>query len=303
LDPDGDEAETARELLDIRKPDIVLTGTSMGSFLERHLWREARERNIPSATILDSWIHVAQRFSWGTFRRIAEGSDLPVEIMPNLVFCPDSGVLEEARRTLSGLAECHACGHPWLEWCQSRWIPCPPQGGPTRILFLSEPVAQDYGAGYWGFTEGEVLGSVLSALADLATEKDLELVVRAHPREDRRSLGSLLETGSRGVAWRWAQEGQTLDHASRCHLTCGMTSMALLESWSCGCPTLSLLPNLSRTSPYLPDLMGWDPAVHSHSEIPSRIRHRLAMGPKGIPPGFSHSGAAEKILQRLEAIR
>ncbi len=301
LPPEEPERELARVLLDRESPGIVLTATSMGSRLERWLWVESRNRGTPTAAILDAWINIGVRATWSDFQGISSTAPSRCgEVRPDLFFCPDEACAQRLREEVRDPIRVVVSGHPWIEWAQSRWAYRGSDRGTTRVvLFLSEPILQDYGRGRWGFTQIDVLERIVEALGDDIGSGRCELRVRVHPREDR----SLLEAALRplgGMGWKWAQEGQALDQATAATLTCGMTTMALLEAWACGCPVLCLLPDLVGESPYLPDRMGWDAAVRDPAAIRPEISRRLNAPAGGIPPHFVHAGAGQTISRTLE---
>jgi hypothetical protein len=301
LPTEESERELACVLLDRETPDLVLTGTSMGSKLERWLWVESKIRGIPSAAILDAWINIGVRTTWSDFQGIPSTPPSSYgEVRPDLVFCPDNSCAQRLREEVGDPGRIVVSGHPWIEWVQSRWTYRGSEDDGARgILFLSEPLLQDYGSDRWGFTQIDVLEQLVGALEEDLRSGRCELRVRAHPREDRRLLEAALrplgETG-----WTWAQEGQALEHATKAALTCGMTTMALLEAWACGCPTLCILPGLQGESPFLPDRMGWEPAIRNLSELPREIQRRLAAPARGIPSTFRHAGASGTISRTLE---
>lgn len=295
------ERELAAALLGRETPDIVLTGTSMGSKLERWLWVESKSRGIRSAAILDAWINIGVRTTWSDFQGIPSTARSSYgDVRPDLFFCPDEACAQRLRDEVRDPIRVVVSGHPWIEWAQSRWTHRGSDRQATRVvLFLSEPILQDYGRDRWGFTQIDVLELLVAALGEDIRSGRCELRVRVHPREDRHLLEAALRPLG-GMGWKWAQEGQALDHATTAALTCGMTTMALLEAWACGCPVLCLLPGLVGESPYLPDRMGWDRAVRDPSAVRLEISRRLDAPAGGIPPLFAHAGACDTISRTLE---
>jgi hypothetical protein len=304
LDGEVPESDLAATLLDRERYDIVLTGTSMGSFLERWLWVEAAHRRIPSAAILDAWVNVGVRLSWTDFHGIpGADSSLFGEVRPNIFFCPDEATATRTRTEVANPGTIVVSGHPWIEWTQRRWSHRPRDAHEsTRFLCLSEPILQDYGTSVWGYTQLDTLNLLVDAIRQGVAGRPCELLVRPHPREAKQPLEDILAKLA-PASWRWALEGQALDHATTADLTCGMSSMALLEAWACGCPTLSLLPGLLRESPYLPDQMKWDRSVVESGKVFHEIQRRLALPPQGVPPVFMHDGASRIISDTLKEMR
>jgi hypothetical protein len=296
---DTPEEEAARRAIESLQPNIVLTGTSMGSFLERHLWRDAARRGIPSAAILDAWIHAGVRFTWSDFAGIPVANPTAFgEIRPDAVFCPDPGMAKAVRDTVGNIALVLATGHPWIEHCQARFSAAPrSSGGARRILFLSEPIHEDFGRALWGFDQTDVLRMLVDLLRGEIVEGMAELVVRPHPRESRARLEVLL-ADLPASGWRWGDEGEALLQAAAADIVCGVSTMALLEAWACGIPVVGIFPGRGA-SPFLPDRMGWSPAVRDAEALAFAMETGLRRTARIVPTEFIHAGACDRILAAL----
>lgn len=120
------------------------------------------------------------------------------------------------------------------------------------ILFISEPVAEDYGSsenenrGFKGYTEKDVISVFYAAVSSYSP--DLEVCVLPHPREDAGSLGKLWKALGGETVGRVTPNLRARDLLPFVSAVVGMASTLLYEAWLVGVPVLSLQPGLKLDS-------------------------------------------------------
>jgi len=242
------DAAAATSLLRQIEPDVVLCGRTRHVSFDRRLIGASIAVGCPSVVVLDEWYNYLESFQneLGT-----------LEYLPDRICCQDVMNREEAISAGVPARTLVVTGSPSLSALADRvmaFVNNPPPlpdcwrnvGDATRVLFLSETHAADYGAslespgpmGPWlGYTEYDVrtmLGDVLARLSG-----KFAVVEKLHP--GALTVPPLLETLAPWQTIANAPLWPILWHADR---VVGMRSMALLEAAMMGHRPLSIQPNL-----------------------------------------------------------
>lgn len=260
-DPSGADAQ---KLIHEHQPDLVATGTSYKSDLERKLWKAATQENIPSFAAIDATMNLERRL------RLVDGSEL---IYPDRAAVVTAQCQVDMVRTGMDNHRITVVGQPHLQQLVTRLGELRQShqtGSPAILTFYSEPIFQDepgpLSPGYDQFT---VFAAIIAALKGM---KNIRLVVRIHPREkstdweltlgdsETAGLDILLDTRTHDAAIA------TTDAAI------GMTSMALVESVLLGIPVLALQPARTRNDNPLLDHLTGEPAVINPAEVSPAIQ-------------------------------
>jgi aminopeptidase-like protein len=203
--------------------DLVVTGTSLLSSMERSIWRLCRERAVPCAAICDMWADYRRRF--------ADGAEL---VVPDLVLVIDERMERELKAELGDGVRTKVVGSPHF----ARLIRSRRNKGAERrnIRFISEPVAELFpGAGAHEFQIAEMLIEAMERSGEAAP-----LVLRPHPQDD--------SEGWRRFAHKHRARNVRLDEEPSwaCHLSTkmaiGLSSMMLIELAMAGVPVASFQP-------------------------------------------------------------
>ena len=235
-------------------PNLLLTGTSFFKDFERTLWSAARRIGVPSFTDLDGWTNFEVRF-------------VPLDGSAEY---PDAfGVMDEATRAqIAAEGWCQArlfvVGQPHLA-ARTERLKRRRRGRPRgrRIVFFSEPIAEDYGRAARGFTQFEVATLAAEALAGFP---GIVMDVKPHPREaDADWRDWLARAPNARLA---AEDTETLLAAADGVL--GMTSTVLLEACLADIPALSLQPDRPKIINSVLDEM--TPVVIRRGEIASAVQ-------------------------------
>jgi hypothetical protein len=237
-----------------RPAEVLVTGTSHYAPFEPRLWELARAGGAPSLAVLDSWVNLDVRFRDGRPDFVGAVDREQVGELTALGFPADRVVVT---------------GHPFLAALAEK-APLPENGaaGPVRVLFVSEPIAEDHARGAnrpFGFDQMDAFAVVHgAALACARAGIEVEVVVKFHPYEEpacfQRAMASLpappglteraLPPGEAPAPWlEWA------------HLVCGIGSMLLLEAIAAGRPVVSVQPGLAREDTFIASRRGFVPLL------------------------------------------
>lgn len=154
-----------RDYLTIRKPKLVVTGTSSFPEVDNLAWKEVHTLEIPLFPFIDQWVNLKDRFNEGSKNYIEK------------VLVPDS-FTEEAMKNYHGL-ESFIVGHPSLvgELSNSH-----KKQKIDTVVFLTEPISLYKDPLY---LDDEVVEEFLLAqrLKETVESVGLNFALRPHPRE------------------------------------------------------------------------------------------------------------------------
>jgi len=238
-------------LLDIYAPDLLITSaTSLPSvdMSEKYLWRQAKQRGIPSLAFLDQWQNYTVRFSGNQeHERLA--------YLPDWINCLNETGREEMIREGFDEGRLVAFGQPYLSSLKHD-LPALDvarlkaklhiSAEDKVVLFVSEPVREHYG-NTRGYDQYQVLDYFLSNLAD-APERP-KILVKLHPKDSRASFHVLEEKFETLSPQFIGNELSPLECLAVSDLIFGMSSIMLIEAYVLGKIVASLQPGLCVEDP------------------------------------------------------
>ncbi|MEO6054541.1 MAG: hypothetical protein ABIP97_11050 [Chthoniobacterales bacterium] len=258
--------EIAMNLAEIQ-PDVLCLATSAnGVDLEKLFLQQAKERNIPSLSIMDFWANYSIRYH-------LNGET----ILPNVISVIDEEMCKEMIACGFSDSILHICGHPILEeTLASRGSVSPELHGALRVLFVSQPVFPDWNSPdfeklYRGFSKKTVLPLLVESLEEISTHtgKEIELVIRTHPRETNEDFSWISSSKIKiTVDSKAALSGFAL--------IVGMDSMLLVETCMRGAVTVSLLPGITPETDVLPtNRWGLSLPIYEEAQIQPQLERAL----------------------------
>lgn len=153
----------------------MLSGTGWASDLEHEARRLARTKGIRNIAVLDHWTNYRERF--------VRGGEL---ILPDELWVADTDAEAEARRCFPALPV-RQLPNLYLEKLArevAAHSPTPARSDPRNILYVLEPVRQDWGrSGEPG--EFQALAFFLESLASLGIDENVKIRLRPHPSDPR----------------------------------------------------------------------------------------------------------------------
>ena len=276
--------------------DLVVTGTSGVSDLERELWRAARRSGIPTLAVVDRWYNVQRRFlTTGT----AES------VQPDVIGVPTSQCAVAVHKEGWCRSALRVVGHPYLQQVRRqrlssrshrKWT----ETGPA-IGYFSEPYAgTEFMQSYDQFHVG---GYLLQAISP---ERPVRLMIKPHPREEANHwhqwLKKQTDSGVAGVRVTDEAVGSLLDWVDG---VVGITTTVLLEAALAGIPALSIQINSRRLNNPRIGETDTIPVVTSRENIPRAVwelceRCKGSQGPTD-PQLLSMTNNADKRLFQVLA--
>jgi len=210
--------------LDLVSFDLVLTGTSWSSELEKRMILQAKDNGVKSAAYLDHWIHYRERFGYP--------AENWLEHLPDEVWCGD----EYAMRISSD------CGIPTqkLRFVENQYFVQIKEEAeayshevlPESILYVCEPVSEhmkkehgdEFYLGYNEFTAMEFfLKTVLRS-----DKRSGAITVRLHPSEKKGKYDQIIAFFGNDLHIGISNDVQLYEDIQRAETVVGCESMALV---------------------------------------------------------------------------
>lgn len=237
--------------LDRYAPELLITSATslpVVDMSEKYLWRQAKQRAIPSLAFLDQWQNYAVRFSGGQ-------DNERLAYLPDWINCLN----EIGRREMieEGFDEARllAFGHPYLSSLRHD-LPALDVVGLRNtlhisaddkvVLFVSEAIREYCGDGR-GYDQYQVLDYFLSNLADAAERP--KILVKLHPKDNRASFRSLMTKFESLPPQFIGNELSPLECLAVSDFVFGMSSIMLIEAYVLGKNVVSLQPGLCVEDP------------------------------------------------------
>lgn len=260
--------------------DLVLTGTSAISTMEKAVWGACRELGLPCTALCDMWTEYEQRLT------NAEG-----ELLIDNLLVIDQRMADEVQKAFGSPPKTTVVGSPHfsalLESRESR------MSDRQYIRFISEPIAALFPkARVHEFHVAEIVIDSLRAVGEAS-----RLLLRPHPQDD--------SEGWRRFAYKYRDRDVALDlePSWMCPVTTraaiGLSSMMLIELALAGVPVASFQPTDADSSYFcLPEQEFGISVVSNGSELKDWMAN---ISPPSVDPSFVawHKPAIERITEML----
>lgn len=294
-------------------PNLLLTGTSHGSSMEKAFIREANRQGIPSLTLLDSWSNYRSRF-------LEPGEELLPRFLPTLIGVMDEFAAQEMRSLGFPEERLRSIGQPgfdrFLQWVESTgteplrarlrseegWAP-----KEKLVVFFSQPIRDMDGPpgspSYRGYEETDALTMLMQALAAWESPSPFRLLIKLHPKERPGKYDELLE--------RFPLRAQMFDSAPADALllasdvVTGMASTMLVKGALLSLPLVSIQPNQQGEERLMLIRRGFLRPCGNVSEVQAALEAAWACGPAGRmqpPPSplLGDGRATQRVLDEIQ---
>jgi CDP-Glycerol:Poly(glycerophosphate) glycerophosphotransferase len=318
--PSGTVEETEAFVLKLR-PDLIVTGTSSEDFTERHLWKAAEKAGIASFAVLDQWTNYRLRL-------VPEGEDSTngnvnerALVTPSFFFIMDELAKEEMSALGIDRKRLVVTGQPFFDYVRDtgeRFAPHEVEElrreltgnrGGMVFVFASQPITSIHrqngmAEDHWGYTEQTVLKGLMTCLRKLVEDLEtrLTLVIRLHPKDKPDAYAEVLST-AQPVNVIFDRETDSALLLKAADLVIGMFSMVLLEAAILERPFISVQIGLKRQNPLILDRIGLTRSIVTNDQLEKALREVLNGQQQTGPDLPFEFGAAERIVQYLEAYR
>lgn len=199
--------------------DVLITGTSHFSNLEREAWALAVTVDVLSIAFIDSWTNVSARF-----RQDGLGST----VFPRSIFVVDDLLENAVSETLEGFEGCICkVGHPSL----------------SRLINVNH-IRRDHieKVIYFSSKNTDFLiyeKMFLSVIEWLSISGVQKLVVKVHPSEDKTGWDVILNFWRKKTKIELVVVEEDIN-IREYDLALGIETLALIESSLCGCPSIAI---------------------------------------------------------------
>lgn len=213
-----------RNELDLSRFDLVLTGTSWSSELERRMILQAKENRVKSAAYLDHWINYRERFGYP--------AENWLEHLPDEIWCGD----EYAMRISSD------CGIPAqkLRFVENQYFLQIKEEAeayfheviPESILYICEPVSEhmekEHGDEFYlGYNEFTAMDFFLNTLLSSA-KRYHPITIRLHPSEMKGKYDRIVTFFESDLQIGISNDVHLYEDVQRAETVVGCESMALV---------------------------------------------------------------------------
>ena len=210
--------------LDLARFDLVLTGTSWSSELERRMILQAKENGVKSAAYLDHWINYRERFGYP--------AENWLEHLPDEIWCGD----EYAMRISSD------CGIPAqkLRFVENQYFVQIKEEAeaysheviPESILYVCEPVSEhmekEHGDEFYlGYNEFTAMDIFLNTLLSSA-KRSHPITIRLHPSEKKGKYDRIITFFENDLKIGISNDVHLYEDVQRAETVVGCESMALV---------------------------------------------------------------------------
>lgn len=260
-------------IINEEKPQLVLTGASFQTFQSVDVADQvvryiARELNIPSIALMDSWMTEVERFS-----DVYDKENGRYKFMANMI-----GVLDKigkARMIEKGFSEekLRIVGNPTFDSLAKfaeEWKPKVSevreelglQENDVVVLYASD-IASDLKDQGWGFTDLECLEVLLKGINKLGDSREkVVLYIKKHPREKQENFDLLLNLTQKYDVRHFTKSYDTKKAVLAADLAVAPASTVLIEATLMGVNALSLQPGSLKKEEFLPNVI--DAIPHSY---------------------------------------
>lgn len=222
------------DLMSTMAPDLIITGTSIGSALEQNLWQISNKLKIPSLALIDGWSKLADRFYF-----------IDTYVFPQHLGLIDNQAYNILLHTLPSLpCTVHFIGQPHLQSVIDNVKINRSQTTQQHISFFSMPLVDTEAA-----PGIHALEQILPVLNNYLHNPSI--LIKPHPREEKLSW----------VKWHAQQVGinpklqlashiSTLEILTKSRLVIGLPTSVLLEASFANIPIITLAFNIADLAPY-----------------------------------------------------
>ena len=214
----------------LEQAELLVTGTGWQSNVEHDARKMARERGIHSVAVIDHWVNFEERF-------IRESET----VWPDEFWVTDDYALEIAQQSFPD--QCVRQVPNYYTQSQMQIISEVKQNDPPELLYLLEPMRDDWGRGKAG--EFQALDYFVSRLPELELPADTVIRLRLHPSE------------ASGKYSEWVHMHSTLD--IRMDDADNLGQAIGVSTWLAGCETSALALGLMAGRKVYCTLPPWAP--------------------------------------------
>lgn len=215
------------------KPEVVVTGTSLGPTIERKVLKFAKENEIPSVCIIDYWSNYWQRFSDG-------GGSL---YLPDIICVIDELMKKEIVNGGVDEKKIEVTGNPHFDSFVNK---IDHEIIKNQLLFIEQPMADitKYGI-KTKYSEFDVLKDVIEIVKEInLLGNNYYVLLRLHPRTNKENYSLILKENY--PILKLDENNDLHKSISESRLVIGMSSVVLFQAFLGGKEVVSYQPNTNQ---------------------------------------------------------
>ncbi len=210
----------------IKKPDIIVSGTSLKTKDDNKFWEYAKENNIPSIGFVDSWSSYWQRFT-------SDINSSNWDYTPDVIATIDDFMSQRLIQLGAPESKLRITGSPSFDTLIDQYQSSNVKNleNDKRILLIMDPLMDLYGKqtiSKIGYTEYQFLRNSLQAMVDIDFKGTIEL--RLHPREALHKYDHLIQTYKSLKIIVSDISKNKIESLQKADLVLGMNSILLYEA-------------------------------------------------------------------------
>ena len=203
----------------------VLTGTGWASNLEHQARQTAQALGMPSIAVIDHWVNYAMRFE-------RDG----VVVLPTQIWVADEAAARLAQAQFEGVPVLEL-PNVYLQQLVQHIPPVP--AGCRNLLFVLEPVRNDWGRGVQG--EFQALDFLVQHLAQVVGHGPVQITLRPHPSDPAGKYTAWIQ-GQGSLNIQLDQQMDLNQSIAQARWVVGVESFALVVAAAAVRETFSALP-------------------------------------------------------------
>lgn len=207
----------------IKSFDLVLTGTSQNSSLEKEAIIIAKKNQIKVISFLDYWVNFKIRFQYNGFY-----------IYPDEIWVTDKYALKNAKKELPG-ANIKLKNNPYISELLSKKVENLRNLDSFNILYVCQPYFED------GLSDIEALDYFFSLVKSLK-KQNIKVKLRLHPLEESSKYNDIIEKFKKNFEISLSVKTNLSIDLNWSNVVIGMHAQALAVSVEFGIKTFFCIP-------------------------------------------------------------
>jgi UDP-N-acetylglucosamine 2-epimerase len=236
------------QVIEAVKPDLIFTGTSYTSDIEKQFIKIAKIKKIPCYSFVDHWTSISNRF----VNAIGE------LVLPDKVWVIDERAQQIAIRDGIDKTKIVISGNPYHDWLRN-WKPSISKEVFLKqlglqhmkkklLLYAPDPLSNANGLEIYGFDELSATSTLTKIFKKHQKElKEWKVLIKVHPNQDREKLFRLIEEHE--TFYILPEETDANASIFYADIVMGFFSSFLIESFIMNKPVLRFLKEKSKPDP------------------------------------------------------
>jgi hypothetical protein len=224
--------------LDLSGFDLVLTGTSWSSDLEKRMILRAKKNGVKSAAYLDHWVNYRERFGYP--------AENWLEHLPDEIWCGDGYAMKISQNCGIPVQKLRFVENQYFLQIKEEAQAYSPEVIPHSILYICEPVSEhiqkEHGDEFYlGYNEFTAMKLFLKTLLS-SDKRSGPITIRPHPSEKEGKYDQIVTSFENGLQISISNGDQLYEEIQRAETIVGYESMVLVVAILLNKKVFSIIP-------------------------------------------------------------